>query len=151
MGAVIHRPGEGEKLTLGPTSLLLHAGSEQTAGTFFLSESQLGPRFAGPPRHVHERIHDMFYVLEGTLSCEIDGEEVEAGPGTFICVPPGTPHRFSNETDEPVRFLNFNTPGGFEEYMRELAAAGAEAAAEGRQLTPEEIGKIASRYDFKPV
>jgi len=151
VAAVIHRPGEGESLEMGPTTLLLHGVGEGTGETFFLSENQVAPGFPGPPLHTHERIHDAFYVLEGTLTFQVEDEEIEAGPGTFVCVQPGTPHRFSNQTDEPVRFLNFNTPAGFENYMRELAAAGAEAAAEGRQLSPEEIGKIASQYDFKPV
>jgi mannose-6-phosphate isomerase-like protein (cupin superfamily) len=148
---VIHKPGEGELLEMGPTSLMLHAVSDDTADTFFLSQTEVAPGFPGPPLHVHERIHDMFYVLDGTLTFRVEDDEIEAGPGTFVCVQPGTPHTFSNRSDEPVRFLNFNTPGGFEHYMRELAKAGAEAAAEGRQLEPAEIGKIASQYDFRPV
>jgi hypothetical protein len=43
-----------------------------------------------------------------------------------------------------VRFLNFNTPSGWENYMRELA----EAARSG-PLTPQAIGAVASRYDFR--
>ena len=44
----------------------------------------------------------------------------------------------------PVRFLNFNIPGGWELYMRELAAAAADGP-----VAPEEIAKIASRHDFR--
>jgi mannose-6-phosphate isomerase-like protein (cupin superfamily) len=65
----------------------------------------------------------MFYVLDGTLTVQVEDELLEAPPGSFLCVPPGTRHTFANRCDDPVRFLNFNTPGGFEEYMRELAAA----------------------------
>ena len=43
-----------------------------------------------------------------------------------------------------MRFLNFNTPAGWEHYMRDLAATLAAGNA-----TPEEIGRIASRYDFQ--
>jgi mannose-6-phosphate isomerase-like protein (cupin superfamily) len=70
----------------------------------------------------------------------------ELGPGGFACVPPGVVHTFSNPSGEPVRFLNFNTPGGFERYMRELAAAAADGP-----LTRERIGEIASRHDFEAV
>jgi hypothetical protein len=59
-------------------------------------------------------------------------------------VAPGTAHTFSNPSASPVRFLNFNTPGGFEHYMRDLG----EAARSG-PLTPEVMGPIASRYDFE--
>ena len=61
-----------------------------------------------------------------------------------VCVPPGVVHTFSNQSDAPVRFLNFNTPAGWENYMRDLAAVLA-----SRTPTQEEIGRIASRYDFE--
>jgi hypothetical protein len=56
-------------------------------------------------------------------------------------------HTFSNPGSTPVRFLNFNTPGGWEGYMRDLGAA----AAKGQRLSTEEIGEIASRYDFHAI
>ena len=148
MGATIHGPGEGEVHELGPSRLELKAVSEDTDGKFFLSETTVGPGFPGPPPHIHEVLHDMFYVLDGTLSMRVGDEALELGPGTFVCVEPGTPHTFSNPGDEPVRFLNFNVPGGFELYMRELAAAMRER---GGAIEPAEIGAIAARYDFRPV
>ena len=46
------------------------------------------------------------------------------------------------------RLQHFNTPGGWEGYMRDLAAAAEQA--QGR-LSPEQIGEVAGRYDFRPV
>ncbi len=142
---VFHPPGAGEVHAMGPNEIAIKATSEDTAGGFFLSESTIAAGFPGPPPHVHDRLHDMFYVLEGTLTVRLGEEEREAPPGTFVCVPPGTVHTFANRGDAPVRFLNFNIPGGWEDYMRELAAA----ARSGTPPTPEEIGKIAARYDFR--
>ena len=68
------------------------------------------------------------------------------GAGGFACAPPGVVHTFSNRSSAPVRFLNLATPAGFEDYMRELSAVMAKASP-----TSEEIGAIASRYDFKAV
>jgi mannose-6-phosphate isomerase-like protein (cupin superfamily) len=132
---------------MGENAIVIKATSDDTGGTFFLSESTIAPGFPGPPPHVHDRLHDMFYVLDGTLTMQLADEELEAGPGSFVCVPPGVVHTFSNRGESPVRFLNFNTPGGWEGYMRDLAAA----AAEEKQPSREEIGRIASRYDFRPV
>lgn len=147
MSAVLHGPGEGERHAAGPASeLVIKATGAETAGTFFLSEAVLAPGFPGPPLHRHETLHDMFYVLEGTLTLRIGEERHEAGPGTFACVPPGVPHTFGNASGTPVRFLNFNTPSGWEHYMRDLG----EVARAG-PLTSETIGRIASRYDFHPV
>lgn len=89
----------------------------------------------------------MFFVIDGTLTMRLGEEEREVAPGTFVCVPPGVVHSFSNRGEVPVRFLNFNTPAGWEGYMRGLAAA----SSEGRAPTSEEIGRIASRYDFRAI
>jgi quercetin dioxygenase-like cupin family protein len=146
MKPVFHRPGNGETHQMGPSQIVIKAASEHTEGKFFLSESTIAPGFPGPPPHVHDELHDMFYVLDGALTMRLGDEEVIAEPGTFVCVPPGVVHTFSNRSDAPVRFLNFNTPGGWERYMRELVAAAREA---GGQLSSEEIGRIASRHDFR--
>jgi hypothetical protein len=53
-------------------------------------------------------------------------------------------HTFRNDSDGPVRLLNFNTPAGFENYMRDLAEV-----AQSGPLTPEVIARVASRYDFE--
>jgi mannose-6-phosphate isomerase-like protein (cupin superfamily) len=142
---VFLRPAEGERLTVGGTSLTLKATGESTGGTLFLSESVLEPGFPGPPAHVHRHLHDMFYVVEGTLTVQLRDETLEASAGTFVSVPPGVQHTFANRSETPVTVLNFNTPAGFEDYMRELAAV----FAQGTSPTPEEIGRIASRYDFQ--
>ena len=144
---VFHRPGEGEIHAMGPSTVAIKATGEDTGGGFYLGEVTLAPGFPGPPAHVHDRLHDMFYVLEGTLTMRVGDDEREAPAGTFVCAPPGVVHTFANRSDAPVRFLNFNIPGGWEDYMRDLA----DAAAAGTPPTPEEIGKIASRYDFRPA
>ncbi|HEV2058799.1 MAG TPA: hypothetical protein VGR11_05540 [Solirubrobacteraceae bacterium] len=44
------------------------------------------------------------------------------------CAPPGVVHTFRNDSDGPVRLLDFNTPAGWEHYMRDVA----DAAQQGR-------------------
>jgi mannose-6-phosphate isomerase-like protein (cupin superfamily) len=147
MNAVHHPPGDGERHRMGPASeTVIKAGADETAGSFFLSESVIEPGFPGPPPHRHERLHDMFFVLEGTLTMRLGEDTLALPPRSFVCVPPGVVHTFSNPSEEPVRFLNFNTPSGWENYMRDLAQAATSAP-----LTPQVIGRIASRYDFHVV
>jgi uncharacterized cupin superfamily protein len=86
----------------------------------------------------------MFYVLDGTLSMRLGEEAIELPAGGFVCVPPGVVHTFTNPSETAVRFLNFNTPAGWENYMRDLGAALAKGSP-----SREEIGQIASRYDFQ--
>jgi quercetin dioxygenase-like cupin family protein len=145
MEATVHRPGEGERIG-GPTTVTIKATGEETNNSFYLGEGVFEPGFPGPPPHRHHRLHDMFYVLDGTLTMRLGDETLELESGSFVCVPPGVVHTFSNLSDAPVRLLNFNTPAGWENYMRDLA----EALAIGTP-TQEEIGRIASRYDFEVV
>jgi quercetin dioxygenase-like cupin family protein len=145
MEATVHRPGEGEKIG-GPTTVTIKATGNETNDSFYLGEGVLEPGFPGPPPHRHRRLHDMFYVLDGTLTMRLGDETLELEPGSFVCVPPGVVHTFSNPSDTAVKILNFNTPAGWENYMRDLAAALA-----GGTPTQEEIGQIASRYDFEVV
>jgi uncharacterized cupin superfamily protein len=136
--------GDGEVHAAPSATFIIKATGDDTAGTFFLCESTIAPGFDGPPPHRHERLHDMFYVVEGTLTMRVDDETHLLGPGSFVCVPPGTVHTFANRSDAPVRILNFNTPSGFEHYMRDLAAA-----ARSGPLTPKAIGEVASHHDFR--
>jgi quercetin dioxygenase-like cupin family protein len=143
--AVIHGAGEGERHSAGQGStIVIKATGADTAESLFMSETTIAPGFAGPPPHRHERLHDMFYVLEGALTMQLGDELRVLGSGSFVCVPPGVTHTFSNPGATPVRFLNFNTPAGWEHYMRELGET-----AKTQSLTTEAIGRIASRYDFR--
>jgi mannose-6-phosphate isomerase-like protein (cupin superfamily) len=143
--AVVRLPGEGEHVG-GASSVTIKLDAEGSGGTLYLGESVLQPGFTGPPPHVHERMHDMFYVLDGVLTIRLGEEDVELPPGSFACVPPGVVHTFANRGTEPVRCLNLTTPGGWEHYIRELASL----LREGNPAS-EEIGRVASRYDFRAV
>ena len=146
MEAVIYRLGEGERHTAGSSEIVIKATGAETAGTFFLSESTIAPGFPGPPPHYHERLVDMFYVLEGVLTVRLGETTHELEAGSFACVPAGVVHTFSNPSESPVRFLNFNTPAGWENYMRDLAQA-----AKSEPLAPDVIGRVASHHDFHPA
>ena len=62
--------------------------------------SRFGPRRAGADLHIHRRHHDLFYVLAGELTLRLaDAEDVVAGTGTLVCVPPLVVHGFKNGGD----------------------------------------------------
>jgi mannose-6-phosphate isomerase-like protein (cupin superfamily) len=64
--------------------------------------------------HVHETEDDAFYILEGEMTFLFPDQEVSAGRGTFVLVPPGVEHGFRNEGVLAVRMLNVHAPGGFD-------------------------------------
>ena len=86
MEATVHRPGEGERIG-GPTTVTVKATGEETNDSFYLGEVVIEPGFPGPPPHRHERVHDMFYVLDGTLTMRLGDETLELDPGSFVACP----------------------------------------------------------------
>ena len=142
---VFRPPGEGDSVAAGASGALFKAEGGDTGGAFSLTETTVAPGFSGPVPHRHRSTVDSFYVLEGTLTVQLDGRAVEAGPGSYALVAPGTVHTFSNASDRPVRMLNVMAPGGFEQYLKEVAAA----TPPGAPPDPEAMARIASKYDFE--
>jgi quercetin dioxygenase-like cupin family protein len=85
--ATVHRPGEGEHIG-GPTAVTIKATGEETSGSFYLGEVVLAPGFPGPPPHIHVKLHDMFYVLDGTLTMRLGDEAIELSTGSSSAFPP---------------------------------------------------------------
>jgi mannose-6-phosphate isomerase-like protein (cupin superfamily) len=142
-GGTVLGPGEGTAYRVGTATSLFKATREATAGFFSLAEVTIEPGTSGPPPHTHRELLDSFYVLEGTLTVRIGSGEVDAPPGTYACVPPGVVHTFANRSAGPVRLLNLNTPGGWEDYIRDLAAA---TPADGPP-DPRIMGEVLARHD----
>lgn len=115
------KPGAGPTLSFLGVELAYKVSSADTAGAWALLEYLAPPRFAGPPLHWHNITTEAFYVLEGTVTFRM-GEEVFKGkPGAMVFIPTTVLHTFSNQENEPARFLTFLSPGRFEEYFKELA------------------------------
>jgi uncharacterized cupin superfamily protein len=93
---------------------------EATGGAFSIVEHTLQPGLLGAPMHTHRDVDETSYVLEGEIGALIGGEEVHAGPGTFVLKPKGIPHTFWNAGPDPLRFLEVISPAGFEGYFEEL-------------------------------
>jgi mannose-6-phosphate isomerase-like protein (cupin superfamily) len=109
MRAIVVSPGRGHRV--GNVEFLARSADTPR---FNLAIVTIAPRRGGPPEHAHAAEDDSFYLLEGELTFTIDGEELVAGPGTFVLVPPGVPHTFANHGDAVVRMLNVHAPAGFD-------------------------------------
>jgi mannose-6-phosphate isomerase-like protein (cupin superfamily) len=88
----------------------------------------------------------MFFVLQGELTLRLDDETVIAPAGSFVLVPPGTVHTFSNPGSEPVRYLSLMAPGGFEQYFLEV-----KEALGGGPPDPAVMAQLMSKYDIELV
>ena len=69
------------------------------------------PPGEGSPAGMHTHVVDqLFYILGGTMSVEINGHAYTADPGTLVVFPAGVPHRNWNGGAEATVHLAFSTP-----------------------------------------
>jgi mannose-6-phosphate isomerase-like protein (cupin superfamily) len=73
-----------------------------------LAEATLAPRQA-TARHFHRRSEEIYFVLAGSGTMELDGKRRDVGPGDAALIPAGARHQIQ-AGDEPLRFLCACTP-----------------------------------------
>jgi mannose-6-phosphate isomerase-like protein (cupin superfamily) len=125
-----------EPFLLPPAPPLSHNGrmdikvwvrSHMTGGVFSSVECAVAPKVMGPPPHFHKELDELMFVLEGTASVMVEGQEVQVPAGGWHFRPRDLRHTFWNASDQPLRFVDmyFNQP--FEEFLERIF----------HELTPE--------------
>ncbi len=107
---VKHLPENGGRaFAILGNSISFKAEPEDTDDALFLFEHRMPPTL-GVPAHT-ERNYEAFYVLEGTLEVEADGERYRLGPGEFLSMRPGVVHSLHNPGPGMMRILTLVSPG----------------------------------------
>ena len=68
------------------------------------------PPGAAEIRHYHEKAQQFFYILNGEVLMEIEGETTLVGAGCGIRILPGKRHQIRNPSSGPVRLLVISHP-----------------------------------------
>lgn len=68
------------------------------------------PPGAAEIRHHHAHAQQFFYVLDGEILMEVDGEKTLVPAGSGIRILPGMRHQVRNPTSSAVRFLVISQP-----------------------------------------
>ena len=82
----------------------------QDNGDLSLMERTLPPGGRRPPAHRHMNCSEAYFVLEGSVSVVVEGEQLLLGPEDFLLVPRGTAHTFGNASDTDARLLVIHAP-----------------------------------------
>lgn len=82
-----------------------------TDGDLLLIE-QVDERKGGPPRHIHHRQDEWFYVVHGLYVVEVGGERFEIGSGDSVLAPRGVPHVWAHVGEGTGRMLIGFQPAG---------------------------------------
>ena len=106
---------------------------EETGGRIAVFE-EIVPPGGGPPRHTHREQLEIFHILEGTLSFEVDGQSFERTAGEVAVVPAGAVHAFQNHGPADSRI-----------HFQMLPALRSEEAF--RRLTEKDFGEVEAFFD----
>jgi mannose-6-phosphate isomerase-like protein (cupin superfamily) len=140
-------PADGEVIHLGPTQMRILEDGRTTEHRLGAAESILAPHTDGPLQHRHAQHDEGFYVVSGTARFTVGETSYDAPAGTFVMIPPGAPHTFSNPTDQPTVLLSTFTPDLYVQYFRDLG----QLMAGGQALTPAASTEVMSRYATVPA
>lgn len=88
-------------------ALLDHTSGATTCSINYIKTPAGGGSPAG--LHTHD-VDQIFFILSGTMSIEVDGTEYVAPPGALVFFPKSVPHRNWNAGTEPTVHLAINAP-----------------------------------------
>jgi quercetin dioxygenase-like cupin family protein len=134
MSARIHftAPGDGPALDTVDGVHTEKAGADHTDGAYELFEVELRPLPPMPPRRTPWG--KTFYLLDGVMTVEADGEGFRLTPGAALTLPAHVAHTFTAEAPG-TRVLGFATGDRAGRLFRAIVAAVAEHPAQ-EELIP---------------
>jgi mannose-6-phosphate isomerase-like protein (cupin superfamily) len=144
--ASIVGPQGGDVVLPGPVQVRMVEDGRGTDHRLAVAVLTVPPHTDGPPPHWHQKHDEAFYVIAGTVRFTVGDTQRDAAAGTFVSVPVGAEHTFSNPGDEPAIILNTFTPDFYAGYFRDLSTL----AAAG-EMTPEAILAVMVRYATYPA
>jgi quercetin dioxygenase-like cupin family protein len=131
----------------------------QTGGHMTLLEIPCKPSSVVAPTHTHTLEDEYQLILEGEVAFELDGEVIHARAGDMVIQERGVPMAIWNPTAQAARLLVMFTPGGYDEYLKEvtpLVVAGNRAAMPavwakyGLTIDPSSIPRIMQQHGLRP-
>ena len=141
---IVLSPGGGKTISIVDNEVTIKAASADTGGAYGLIEYMAAPGFGGPPPHIHPEMEEAFYVLDGRLTFRLGDNMVQAEAGSFVFVPRGVVHTFSNPAAQPSRVLVIVSPGGFETFFEEMSSI---VAKHGYPPPPDILDALVKKYN----
>ncbi|MFD1515184.1 cupin domain-containing protein [Halomarina rubra] len=123
---------------------VMKATAENTDGAFSVIE-ELVPAGASPPRHVHREDDELFYVLDGVVTFEVDDEQFTARAGSTVFAPHGRPHSY--RVEEETRWLMVVQRPGLERLWAEVGRPADAWTTPDDDLLDEQMGAMMQRLD----
>jgi quercetin dioxygenase-like cupin family protein len=143
--AQVSGPGEGHTVAMGPLErIVFKATGSTTGGAFEFLEMAVQPG-GGPPDHIHRSHDEAYYLGAGSMRFRLGGELFTATAGTYVFVPRGTPHAFTNTGTAAATMLVLVRPAGLQGFFERLGPLLFGA------LDEAEIARISAEYATEDV
>jgi mannose-6-phosphate isomerase-like protein (cupin superfamily) len=143
--SVVFSAGEGDSVSLRGTEVTFKVKSGQAEGAS-CTEWVAAPGF-DTGLHVHERLEETWYLLDGELEFRVGEETFKAASGACVFVPPHVPHAFANRNTAPSKFLLTMSPSTHDRYFVELA----EILERSGPPDSEAIAALRAKYDTRQL
>ncbi len=137
--------GQGDSVSLRGTEVTFKVKSEHAEGVS-CTEWLAAPGF-DTGLHVHERLEETWYILDGHLEFRLGEETFEASAGACVFVPPSVSHAFANRSKTATKFLLMTSPSTHDRYFLELA----EILGRSGPPDSEAIAALRTRYDTRQL
>ena len=119
-----------QRTIAGANQITYKVSGQDTNGGLFIFE-QVSLRKGGPPRHLHHKQEEWFYVMEGEYVFEVAQERMRLGPGDSLLAPRKLPHVWAYVGETPGKILiGFLPAGHMERFFHEAAKISDFAADE---------------------
>lgn len=118
MAGVVIKATDGDTLNVLGMPLRFLCDAQDTNGAWSLMEEEI-PIGHGPPAHRHDW-DEAYYVIEGALDFEMDGNAARVGRGDFAYLPRNTVHAFKGASPSPARVLIFAAPAHSSAFFKEV-------------------------------
>src|SRR5262245_23145884 len=151
MNTGVLKAGQGKAYWVVGDLYTVLASGEDTGGAYALIHAAVPPG-GGPPPHIHRREDEAFYVLEGDLAFQADGQALSAAAGAWVTLPRGSLHTFRNNGATTASMLIVVTPAGLEKFFAEVGQEVSDRSAAPPPVTPADIEKllaVAPRYGME--
>jgi quercetin dioxygenase-like cupin family protein len=99
----------GPTFTMLGTTMRLIATAAGTGGRCTVIE-QVTPPGWDPPRHVHSREDEIFYILDGSYELHVGDERRTVSAGATAILPRNIPHGFRNVASTPPVWYSLSLP-----------------------------------------
>ena len=118
MAGMIVKPGEGNTLNVLGMPLRFLCDGKDTRGAWSLMEEEIA--FGqGPAAHRHDW-DEAYYVIDGALDFEIDGEAARLHARDFAYLPRNIVHAFKGASQSPAHVLIFAAPAHSSEFFEDV-------------------------------